>query len=173
MDLQPTLEGELVVLRPIRADDWEEMYAAGSDPLIWELHPARNRWKEHHFRRYFEEAIASGGAFAILDKARGQIIGSSRYTEYDAARDEIEIGWTFLTRAYWGGAYNGEVKRLMLDHIHTHVATVYFMIGEHNLRSRRAIEKIGGQLRPDPVDKVFGDVTLRHVVYEIKRPRDR
>jgi hypothetical protein len=43
LDFQPVLTGERVVIRPIRADDWEEMFAAAADPLIWEVHPVRDR----------------------------------------------------------------------------------------------------------------------------------
>lgn len=43
-DFQPTLTGETVVVRPLRAVDWPEMFKAASDPLIWELHPASDRY---------------------------------------------------------------------------------------------------------------------------------
>ncbi len=106
MDLQPTLIGETVILRPTRPEDWEGMYAAASDPLVWELHPANDRWQEPVFRDYFADALACGGGLTILDKAIGAVIGASRYYGHDPERDEIEIGWTFLKRDYWGGTYN-------------------------------------------------------------------
>jgi RimJ/RimL family protein N-acetyltransferase len=173
MELQPTLVGELVLLRPTVPEDWEGMYAAASDPLIWELHPFNDRWQEPVFRRYFDDALASGGGLTIVDKATGAIIGASRYAFPDAARDEIEIGWTFLARAYWGGAYNGEVKRLMLDHIHRYAASVVFVIGEHNFRSRRAIEKIGGMLQQGRHDRGDGTIIPSHVFYTIRRQGNR
>jgi len=55
----------------------------------------------------------------------------------------VEIGWTFLGRAYWGGRYNGEMKRLMLDHAFRSVNRVIFVIGPDNRRSQRAVEKLG------------------------------
>lgn len=142
-ELQPTLKGALVTLRPLRPDDFRELYAVASDPLIWEQHPARDRYKEEVFRAFFDEALASGGAFAVLDAADGRMIGSSRYFGYDAERSEVEIGWTFLARAYWGGRHNGEMKRLMLDHAFRFVKTVVFLVGPDNLRSQLALLKIG------------------------------
>lgn len=169
-DRQPTLEGDTVRIRPTVAEDWADLYAAASDPLIWEVHPAHDRWQEPVFRRFFEDALASGGGLTIVDRASGAIVGASRYDGHDPTRDEIEIGWTFLARSHWGGATNREVKRLMLAHIHRFVRTVTFMVGEDNIRSRRAMEKIGGILRDQRHDRVFAGRTVRHVVYEIARP---
>src|SRR5215218_9371503 len=105
-DLQPTLEGELLRLRPLRPDDWEALYAVAADPLIWEQHPASNRYQEETFRQFFQDALASGGAMIAIDAKTQRVIGSSRFYAYDPARGEVEIGWTFLARSYWGGVYN-------------------------------------------------------------------
>ncbi|HTA74702.1 MAG TPA: GNAT family N-acetyltransferase [Gemmatimonadaceae bacterium] len=145
-DLQPTLEGELVTLRPLRAEDFQDLYAVASDPLLWEQHPASDRYKPDVFAAFFREALASGGALIAIDKADGRVVGSSRYYGYDPEKSEIEIGWTFLARSHWGGTYNGEMKRLMLRHAFAFVDHVVFLIGPENWRSRRAIEKIGGVL---------------------------
>jgi RimJ/RimL family protein N-acetyltransferase len=143
-ELQPTLRGELVELRPLRADDFDVLYAAASDPLIWEQHPESDRYKRDVFENFFKGAIASGGAFAVVDRQTGRVVGSSRYAGYNEQASEIEIGWTFLERAYWGGSYNREMKRLMLDHAFRFVAHVLFLVGPTNFRSQRAMEKIGG-----------------------------
>lgn len=143
-ELQPTLSGTLLELRPLQPDDFEELYAVASDPLIWEQHPESDRYREDRFRVFFSGALASGGALAALDAADGRMIGSSRYHGHDPDRSEIEIGWTFLARSHWGGRYNGEMKRLMLDHAFRFVDTVVFMVGITNYRSQRALEKIGG-----------------------------
>jgi RimJ/RimL family protein N-acetyltransferase len=143
-DRQPTLVGEIIELRPLRADDYQALFRVAADPLIWEQHPERNRYEEATFRAFFDEALASGGALVAIDRADGRIIGSSRYHGYDPAGSVVEIGWTFLARAYWGGRYNGEMKRLMLEHAFRYVKRVIFVIGPHNFRSQRAVEKIGG-----------------------------
>ncbi len=151
-DRQPVLRGELLELRPLRAEDFEALFRVAADPLIWEQHPDRNRYQEATFRAFFEEALASGGALVALDRANGHIIGSSRYHGYAAARSVIEIGWTFLARAYWGGRYNGEMKRLMLEHAFRSVQRVIFIIGPDNRRSQRAVEKIGATRAGTTVD---------------------
>ena len=145
-DLQPVLRGELVELRPLRADDFAALYNVASDPLIWEQHPNSDRHEEAVFREFFREALGSGGALVASDARDGRVIGSSRFHGYDPAQSEVEIGWTFLARSHWGGRYNGEMKRLMLGHAFRFVDNVVFLVGPQNLRSRRAVEKIGGVL---------------------------
>ena len=141
--LQPVLKGQLLELRPLRPDDFDELFAVAADPLIWEQHPHRNRYQEDVFRQFFRGALDSGGALIATDSKHGRIIGSSRYHGYDKEKSEVEIGWTFLARAYWGGTYNGEMKRLMLEHAFRFVKNVIFVIGAQNFRSQRAVEKIG------------------------------
>jgi RimJ/RimL family protein N-acetyltransferase len=143
-DFQPTLKGEILELRPLRAEDFHDLYAAASDPLIWEQHPVRDRYKEEVFRGFFREALESGAALIAIDSKDGQVIGSSRFHGHDEETSEIEIGWTFLARSHWGGIYNREMKRLMLRHAFKFVKSVIFLIGPQNVRSQRAIEKIGG-----------------------------
>jgi RimJ/RimL family protein N-acetyltransferase len=147
------LQGTLVHLRPLRADDFDALYAVAADRLIWAQHPASDRYQEPVFRAFFRDALASGGAFAALDARDGRIVGSSRYHGYDREAGEVEIGWTFLARSHWGGAYNGEMKRLMLEHALQFVPRVVFRVGPGNLRSQRALEKIGALrvgMRPGP-----------------------
>ena len=142
-DLQPTLHGSLIELRPLRPDDWDALYAEASDPLVWEQHPASDRYKEEVFRSFFADAIASGGALIAIERATGDVIGSSRYFGLNAEASEIEIGWTFLARRFWGGKYNGEMKQLMLAHAFRFVRRVVFLIGPNNVRSQLAVQKIG------------------------------
>jgi RimJ/RimL family protein N-acetyltransferase len=137
------LRGQLLHLRPLRADDFDALFAVASDPLIWEQHPARDRYKPDVFRAFFDEAMASGGALIATKATDGEVIGGSRYHGHNPEQSEIEIGWTFLAREYWGGKYNGEMKELMLRHAFTFVDRVIFLIGPDNYRSQRAVEKIG------------------------------
>src|SRR5882757_4868888 len=142
-ELQPHLKGELIELRPLNPDDWDELFAVASDSLIWEQHPERDRYKEGVFRIFFKDAMESGGAFVIIDRKTKQIIGSTRFYGCDPEKSEIEIGWTFLARKCWGGRYNREMKDLLLAHAFQFVEDVVFFVGETNLRSQRAMEKIG------------------------------
>ncbi len=167
-EFQPTLEGSRIVIRPVATADWDSMFAAAADPGIWKLHPSPNRYTEEAFRQYFDGAIESGSAFAFVDRKSGEVIGSSRYHGFDPVASEVEIGWTFLARNYWGGSYNAEIKRLMLAHAFRFVSTVVFWVGETNFRSRRSMEKIGGVLRDGIYSRdVTGDNS--HVVYEIRK----
>jgi N-acetyltransferase len=166
-DLQPHLVGELIELRPLRPEDWEELFAVASDPLIWAVHPARERYKEEVFREYFQGGLESGGAFVALDRKTGKIIGSSRYFWYGPNKDELEIGWTFLARSYWGGVYNGELKRLMLDYAFQFVDRVIFLVGTENIRSRKAMAKIGGVLIDGRVKTELHGQYFESVIFEI------
>jgi RimJ/RimL family protein N-acetyltransferase len=169
LDRQPTLEGALVALRPLRADDWDALYAVAADPLIWEQHPAHDRWQEPVFRAFFADALAQQGALAIIDKSSGAMIGSSRFQGLEEADGgSVEIGWTFLARSHWGGAVNREVKRLMLGHALARVAACRFLVGETNHRSRRALEKIGAQLTDRREDRAAADGSIiTHLTYVI------
>lgn len=169
-DKQPSLEGRTVRLRPLAPNDFDGLYAVASDPLIWALHPASNRYQRPVFQKLFDESIASGGAMVVIHKASGSIIGSSRYNLRDPASGNVEIGWSYLARSYWGGATNGEVKALLLNHAFRFVDTVHFRVGETNLRSRRAVEKIGGILtdRRDELEMPDGTKAI-HVIFEINR----
>lgn len=162
-DWQPTLEGELLRLRPLRAEDYQDLYAVASDPLIWEQHPVSDRYKPKVFEAFFQGAMESGGALIVIDRKDNRVVGSSRYYGYDPAESEVEIGWTFLARSHWGGRYNAEMKQLMLRHAFTCVDNVVLLIGLLNMRSRRAAEKIGGVL----VEPRVNSAGLDCVVYRI------
>ena len=168
-DLQPVLRSDLIELRPLREDDFDALFAVASDPLIWEQHPSSDRYREPVFREFFRDAMASGGALIVLDARDGRVIGSSRYFGYDAGRSEVEIGWSFLAREYWGGRYNGEMKRLMLEHAFRYVKHVVFLVGPNNLRSQKALEKIGA-VRTGTRIGVEG---RESVVYQLTAPARR
>lgn len=145
LDLQPVLAGRHVHLRPLRPDDEDALYAVASDPLIWEQHPDKSRCQEDGFRVFFRKALDCGGALLSLDADTRQVIGSSRFADYDAAASEVQVGWTFLARSHWGGTYNNEMKHLMLRHAFQSVDSVIFVIDWENVRSQRSVERLGGR----------------------------
>lgn len=168
-DRQPILVGDRVVLRPTRPDDWAVHWAIAADPLMWEVHPAWDRFKEPVFRAYFGANLASGGSLTTVERATGTVVGASRYWEVDPATNSIEIGASYVARAHWGGGVNRDVKRLMLGHALQTLDSVTFRIGASNLRSRRAIEKIGARLTGRTDVSVMAGVPTEHVIYQITR----
>lgn len=171
LDRQPVLEDERLLLRPLRASDWAALFAVASDPLIWQQHPAHDRWQEPVFRAFFDDALANRGALVAIDKASGAVIGSSRFQGLDEADGgSVEIGWTFLARSHWGGTFNHAMKRLMLAHALASVAECRFLVGQTNLRSRRALERIGARLTDRHEERIMaGGVLVPHLTYVITR----
>lgn len=165
-DIQPTLVGDKVMLRPLRDDDFEALYAVAADPDIWAMHPYRNRYKREVFEGFFVEAMASKGAFAIFDQTTGKMIGSTRFANYDSVASDIEIGWTFFACSHWRGGCNREVKALMLRYIFPHVGSVVFQVGASNFRSRTAVERLGGKLVREYVREHQGQVQ-DYVMYRL------
>jgi RimJ/RimL family protein N-acetyltransferase len=170
MNRQPILESERVLLRPLAEADWDALYAVASDKELWAGHPSHDRWQEPVFREFFADALAKGGALAIVDKATGEVIGSSRFQEYEPANGgSVEIGWSFIPRSYWGRGYNAEFKRLMLTHAFGHVERVKFRVGADNAISRKAMANIGGKLTGETFVAERVGRPVEHVVFEIAR----
>ena len=144
MELQPTLENELVRIRPLESKDLEPLYEVAKDPKIWEQHPSK-RYLRAEFKNFFTESIESKGGLTILDKVTNKIIGSSRFKKVEGFKNGIEIGWTFLSRSNWGGKYNKTVKDLMIDHAFKYVDNIIVYVEIINVRSQKAVEKLNGK----------------------------
>lgn len=153
----------------MRPEDWDALYAVAADPMLWQQHPANDRWQEPVFRAFFDEALAHRGALVAIRKADGKPVGSSQFRISPIKSDEMEIGWTFLARECWGTGLNSEMKRLMLAHALADFPRVLFRIGTTNIRSRRAIEAIGGRLIELVEDSDYKGTPVRHVTYAIDR----
>jgi N-acetyltransferase len=168
-DFQPVLTGELLTMRPYAEEDFEALYAVASDPLIWEVHPVRERSERPVFRYNIDDALSDKGGLVAVEQTTGTIVGYSRYSQTKVGEADMEIGWTFLSRHLWGGQFNRDMKRIMLAHALASFPRVIFRVGEENWRSRRAMEKIGGVRIPwDEVITIF-DRQVRHVAYAITR----
>lgn len=146
MELQPRLFGKLLRTRPLTSEDFEVLYAAANDPLIWEQHPDPLRYQRDIFQRYFDSGIACKGCLVIEEINTSEVVGSSRFYDFSQDKMEITVGFTFLKRSCWGGKFNRELKHLMLNHAFKFVDTVLFDVGSENRRSRKALEKIGAIL---------------------------
>lgn len=169
MDLQPTLDNELVRVRPLENSDLEFLYEVAKDPKIWEQHPCK-RYLRAEFEKFFTESIESKGALTILDKTTGKIIGSSRYKKIDEISNGVEIGWTFLGKEFWGGKYNKAVKDLMIGHAYNYVDKIIFYVAKENIRSQKAVEKINGQEISDSDYPHLCKKDQETVSYILKRP---
>ena len=166
---QPLLENDLLILRPLKAEDFDALFKVASDPLIWEQHPAKNRSTKEGFELYFNEGLAANTAFTVIDKKSGDVIGSTRFAPVKESANAIEIGWTFLGRQYWGNAYNKSMKALLMDYAFQFVDNVLFYIHEDNIRSQKAVEKLGG-VRITQLDGVsLSARPTANVIYRIGR----
>lgn len=168
-DLQPTLQNEWVLLKPLNEQDFETLYKVASDPLIWEQHPNKDRYKREVFQNYFRGAIESGGAFAVYDAHSNEMIGCTRFYDLNISDRSIFIGYTFIARRCWGGSYNSSMKRLMIQHAFKYVDKVIFHIGVNNIRSRKAMERIGGKLTGEVNIAYYGEPPHINCVYEISK----
>jgi RimJ/RimL family protein N-acetyltransferase len=162
------LEDNVTKLIPLQENDFERLFAVASDPAIWEQHPTRDRYKREVFQVFFDGAISAGTAFLIFDNASNELIGSTRYYDYKADVPSVAIGYTFLAKKYWGGAYNRSVKKLMIDYAFQFVDSIFFHIGATNIRSQKAILKIGAQ-KVNEVDFDYYGKKLLHYEYEIRK----
>lgn len=164
-----TLQNEKVILRPLMAGDLDTLYGVASDPLIWAQHPNPDRYKREVFEVFFEGAIASGGAFLILDKSTGEPVGSSRFYDHLPDTGEVKIGYTFFARKCWGQGFNTAAKRLMIQHAFQYVKRIIFHIGAGNLRSQIAIGRIGAHKIGEEDVAYYGEASKRNFVYALDR----
>lgn len=165
--IQQTLENEKAGLVALTRADFEGLYQIASDPEVWAQHPNRDRWKKDVFESFFEGAMKSGGAFKIIDKASGQIAGSTRFYDYNETDNSILIGYTFYGTRYWGSGLNPVVKRLMMDYIFQYVDKVYFQVGAENIRSQIAIGRLGAEKIAEQEVAYYGEPSRLNFVYEL------
>jgi len=167
MNLQPTLENASVILLPLEKGDFEFLFSVASDPAVWEQHPNKDRWERAAFQAFFEGALQSEGAFKVIEKTTGDVIGSTRFYDYSAEKDRVFIGYTFYAKRCWGTGINPGVKRLMLGYVSKFVSFVYFHIGACNIRSQIAITRLGAVKLGEEYVAPFGDLPQLHYLYKI------
>lgn len=170
-----TLENEVVKLKPLELSDTQGLIEAGSYPEIWS-HMSTTIEKREDVNSFVETALKAKKEktefpFVIVDKQSGNIIGSTRYMDIDDKHQRLEIGSTWLTPAYWRTAINTNCKFLLLQYCfeHLHLQRVQIKTDHENIRSQRAIERIGatkeGILRHHMIRK---DGTIRDtVIYSV------
>ncbi len=168
-DLQPTLKNEFITILPLQLEDFESLYIVASDPLIWEQHPNKDRYQRSVFEIFFKGAIESKGAFKIFDTLTNDLIGSTRYYDLDLDQKKVSIGYTFLACDHWGTTYNRALKTCMLDYAFLHLDTVIFHIGACNIRSQKAIERLGAYKIKELEVAYYGEPPKINFEYAINR----
>ena len=169
INLQPTLQNELVITTPLQLEDFESLYLAASDPLIWEQHPNKDRYRREIFQNFFEGAIQSGGALLVRDAATNEIIASSRFSDFQEDTSTVSVGYTFFVRSHWGKGYNYALKTLMLDHVFQFVDNVKFQIGAFNKRSQISLERFGGIKTGEETIAYYGEAPKLNFIYTITK----
>ncbi|WP_051190518.1 GNAT family N-acetyltransferase [Kaistella palustris] len=167
--LQPVLENDLLKLQPLTANDFEKLYAVASDPEVWAMHPNKERYKREVFQNFFNGAFQSGGAFLILDKKSDEVLGSTRFYDYNEKEKTILIGYTFYGTKSWGKNINSSVKKMMLDYIFQFVDRVIFHVGKNNIRSVKAMNKLGAENKGEEEVAYFGEDSKTNIIFEIKK----
>jgi N-acetyltransferase len=169
INFQPTLQNKFILLQPLKEVDFENLFAVASDPLIWEQHPNKNRYQRQAFQNYFEGAMQSKGALLIFSKETNEIVGCSRFYDYNEKENSVFVGYTFIARKFWGKGYNPAMKELMLDYAFEFVDTVLFHIGAENIRSQIAIGRIGATKKREVVVAYHGEPDRANFEYELKK----
>ena len=167
--IQPTLENDIVKITPLQQCDFDRLYEVASDPEVWAMHPNKERYKKEVFQNFFQGALASGGAFVITDKNSGEVLGSTRFYDYNENDETILIGYTFYGTKSWGKNINSSVKKMMLDYIFQYVDKVIFHVGKDNIRSVKAMNKLGAENIGELEVAYFGEASKMNVVFEITK----
>lgn len=159
--LAPRLEGELVVLEPLRSEHAGELWEAAQAPEIWEwlTNIGADRAIFADFVRVSLDAAAAGreGVFVVRRRADGAVVGSSRYLNVRSGDRVVEIGWTWFNPAAWRTGVNLETKLLLLGHAFEALGCVRveFKTDARNERSRAAIAALPA---------AFEGVLRRHMI---------
>lgn len=166
MNLQPTITNELITIKPLQENDFDALFKIASDKLLWEQHPNNDRYKKEVFQVFFDNAIQSKGAFIVINNKTNEIIGSSRYYELNEVESSVIIGYTFISREYWGTNYNASLKKLMIDYAFQFLNKIHFHVGDTNYRSQKAVEKLGAI----KISELPNDTSLKtNWLYELKK----
>ena len=158
-----TLTGKTVDLVSLEKTHFAELEALAKDKRIWEFYPLDGT-NSDTFNRAFETAltereIGNQFPFVVFHKPDNKIIGSTRFLDIQPLHRKLEIGWTWLHPDYWATSVNLECKWILLTCCfeRLHASRVQLKANDKNVRSRKAIQKIGGQfegiLRNDMINE--------------------
>ena len=166
-DTQQVLENDKVILTPLIDEYYNPLYEIATDPVLWEHHPISYAYRLEGYNKFFIEAMAIG-SLVIIDKTTDKVIGSTRFYNYNELENSVVIGHTFIAREYWGSGYNKSIKKLMLDYAFTHVNKVIFYVVVNNIRSQKALEKIGATAK-GYITRNYEGKELKCILFEIEK----
>jgi len=144
------LHGDTVALLPLEEYHFAELDCIAQVDRIWEFIPVDMSTEIKRLSAFnnalTEKMKGTQFPFVIIDKRENKIIGSTRFMNIEPAHRKLEIGWTWLHPDYWATMVNPECKLLLLTYAFEvlHTIRVQLKTDEHNIRSRKAIAKIGG-----------------------------
>ena len=161
LKLNNPLEDDTIKLVQTEKIHFEEMYEVAKDPLLWEQHNKKERWQKDNFKRFFNKGLENeNGCLTIIDKKSNEIIGCTRFYPHN---QEHSIGYTFISREFWGTSINFQVKKLMLDYAYKFTDKIYFHVWANNFRSQKAVQKLGAEYFGNWEDEV------EHSTYILKK----
>ncbi len=144
------LEGEMVRLVPLERDHFPALLKIGADSRIWEYMSVDGS-DEGRLLQLLESAVLKRATkeqypFAVIEKATGAVVGSTMFHNIFPQHRKLEIGWTWYAPSLWRTGVNRECKYLLLNYCFDVLAAirVQLVTDEINVRSRKAIEGIGG-----------------------------
>jgi len=141
------LHGEQVRLEPLSQSHAQGLFLRGCHAPDWAYMPRSCFIDLADTRQWIDEAVAAPGeqAWAIVENAKGKIVGSTRYLNMLPEHRSLEIGWTWLGQEWQRTGINTETKLLLLTHAFERLRClrVEFKADARNLRSQRALERIG------------------------------
>lgn len=168
-DPQHFFENDLLTASALKAEDFDELYLAASDPEVWANHPNKNRYQLSEFTNFFKGAMESGGAYAVRDKASGRVIGSTRFYDLNKNEKSVLIGYTFYAKEFWGKNYNLSLKRMMIEYAFFFLDKIIFHIGAVNVPSQNSIVKLGAKKVAELEVAYFGEAPKLNYVYELNK----
>jgi N-acetyltransferase len=145
------LDGHLVQLEKLSLRHIYALEKVAANPVIWQHLPIEG-WKKDCFWTWVYDSLElqmnkKAFVFAVIDNKSGKAIGTTRFQDMDCQHNKTDIGWTWYDPSVWGNGFNDEAKNLMLTLAFEvwNVVRIGFKVDERNLRSQRALEKIGAQ----------------------------
>lgn len=147
------LRGQFIYLELLQPEDVPQLKTLAFDARLWEYTKTLliNETFDAQFDKYIATAFDPRNtgmqiSFVMRDAVTNNLIGMTRYYKIEPSQKRLSVGYTWYTPAYWGKVHNKECKLLLLQYAfdELHFQRVEFEVAHQNIRSQKAVEKIGG-----------------------------